>query len=184
MKTYSLNLSQYQFKPLLADTKNKRFLNCEYLDETVKLFCENWHKLTDDFQQTKNPIDTILEQINLCYPYFYAILTPSGEYMGFCYLRVWCGNGLETHSCQVQGAIKKEFRGKLVVEAYNQLLDVLFNQLNLERVQMEIPENNKQACDLAERLGFSLEGIIRHATKKDEKFLNHKMYSILKEEFK
>lgn len=70
--------------------------------------------------------------------------------------------------------------GSFVVK---EMLKHAFLNLNLQRVELTVLENNERAKHLYEKCGFQFEGIKRKSKYKNGEFVNMWMYSILKEEF-
>ncbi|MCI8428344.1 MAG: GNAT family N-acetyltransferase [Lachnospira sp.] len=58
-----------------------------------------------------------------------------------------------------------------------------FNNLNLQRVELMVLEDNIIARNLYEKVGFVHEGTKRNARYKNGKFVNMLIYSILKDEY-
>lgn len=67
-------------------------------------------------------------------------------------------------------------------EAMELLLDYCFNVLKMERVSLDHYTGNT-AADLYIKLGFKYEGIMRNAAKRDNKFFDLHLMSILREEY-
>lgn len=67
--------------------------------------------------------------------------------------------------------------------AVKEILNHAFNNLNLQRVELGVLEDNKMAIHLYEKCGFKFEGRKRRARYKNGKFVDLLMYAILKEEF-
>ena len=67
--------------------------------------------------------------------------------------------------------------------AVKEMLNHAFNNLNLQRVELFVLEDNKRAIHLYEKSGFKYAGRKRKARYKNGKFVDLFMYSILKEEF-
>lgn len=80
------------------------------------------------------------------------------------------------------GDKKKQGRG-IGFFAVKEMLNHAFNNLNLQRVELFVLEDNKRAIHLYEKSGFKYEGRKRKARYKNGKFVDLFMYSILKEEF-
>lgn len=79
---------------------------------------------------------------------------------------------------------EKEYMGKgYGRECMELLLDYCFNELKMERVSLDHYTNNK-AGDLYLKLGFKYEGIMRNAAKKDNKYFDLHLMSMLREEYK
>lgn len=67
--------------------------------------------------------------------------------------------------------------------AVNTMLSHAFNNMNLQRVELTVLEDNARAKHLYEKCGFIYEGRKRKAKYKNGKFVDMLMYSILKSEF-
>jgi diamine N-acetyltransferase len=64
------------------------------------------------------------------------------------------------------------------------ILDYAFNGLDLRKVSLEVIENNPTAISLFEGIGFKKEGTKRQEYFADGKYMDTRIYGILKEEFK
>jgi RimJ/RimL family protein N-acetyltransferase len=62
-------------------------------------------------------------------------------------------------------------------------LDFAFNAMGMNRVELEVLQNNTNAIHLYEKIGFGGEGLKRDAFFADGKVLDVKVMSILKKEF-
>lgn len=67
--------------------------------------------------------------------------------------------------------------------AVDAMLKHAFDNMNLQRVELFVLEDNERAKHLYEKSGFVYEGRKRKAKYKDGKFVDMLMYSILKSEF-
>ncbi|MBM7838969.1 ribosomal-protein-serine acetyltransferase [Alkalihalobacillus xiaoxiensis] len=77
------------------------------------------------------------------------------------------------------------FIGKgLMTKASAPLLEHAFTAYDLERIELRASTQNKKSQLVAERLGFTKEGIARRAEWVDGQFHDHIVYSLLKEEWK
>lgn len=63
------------------------------------------------------------------------------------------------------------------------MLNHAFNNMNLQRVELTVLEDNTRARHLYEKCGFVYEGKKRKAKYKNGKFVDMLIYSILKSEF-
>lgn len=59
-----------------------------------------------------------------------------------------------------------------------------FSQLQLNRIEIKAAVENTKSQAIPERLGFTIEGILRQAEWVHDRFLDLKLYSLLKEEWK
>lgn len=79
---------------------------------------------------------------------------------------------------------EKKFRGIGIGEiALNQLLKYGFFKLNLNRIELEVFDDNIRALNLYNRLGFTKEGLKREAAKINNKYKDLIIMSLLKEEY-
>lgn len=68
-------------------------------------------------------------------------------------------------------------------EIMNEVLEYCFTFLHMERVTLDYYTGNKRASTLYESLGFKSEGVARNATKKDGKYYDLHLMSMLRAEF-
>ena len=80
------------------------------------------------------------------------------------------------------GDTQNQCRG-LGTFAVREMLSHAFNNLNLQRVELTVLEDNTRARHLYEKCGFVYEGRKRKAKYKNGKFVDMLIYSILKPEF-
>lgn len=77
-----------------------------------------------------------------------------------------------------------EMRGKGIgEEAMRILLAYFFTFMHMERVSLDFYTGNKSAQNLYEKLGFKAEGIARNATKKNGRYFDLNLMSMLRSEF-
>lgn len=58
----------------------------------------------------------------------------------------------------------------------------IFELLRLQRLEAFVPAAKETTCEYAERLGFSLEGVLRKSGRYDGELVDVAVYSILKED--
>lgn len=63
------------------------------------------------------------------------------------------------------------------------ILDYIFNEKNMNRVHASILEYNMSSRKMVEKLGFIQEGIRRQAVRKNGKYVDLVLYSLLKGEY-
>lgn len=66
--------------------------------------------------------------------------------------------------------------------AVNEMLGHAFNDMNLQRIELEVLEDNMRARHVYEKCGFVLEGTKRRARFKKGKFVDMLLYSALRDE--
>lgn len=80
--------------------------------------------------------------------------------------------------------LKREFWGKEYArEAMDIFLYYLFNHINVQRVYLEVLEDNDRAKNLYETFGFQCEGVLRKHCFQDGRFKNVVIMGLLREEF-
>lgn len=78
----------------------------------------------------------------------------------------------------------EEFQGKgLVTAAARVMTEFLFTTLNINRLELHIRTNNPRSCAVAERLGYTLEGIQRKAVCSLGEMVDVAGYGLLREEW-
>lgn len=79
---------------------------------------------------------------------------------------------------------EREYRGRgYGYEAMGLILDFVFRELNLHRVQLTVFSYNEAAVRLYEKLGFQREGIFREHLERDGQRYDMYLYGLLKHEW-
>ena len=78
---------------------------------------------------------------------------------------------------------KKLWGNGIAREIMIELLEYCFTFLHMERVTIDFYTGNKRASSLYESLGFRSEGTARHAARKDGKYYDLNLMSMLRSEF-
>ena len=87
--------------------------------------------------------------------------------------------------CEIGFKLKRDCWGKgLMSEAVTMILDFLFNELNLNRVEGLVDPKNAPSQKLLRRLGFQMEGVLRDYECEKGKFRDLQMNSLLKREWR
>lgn len=72
----------------------------------------------------------------------------------------------------------------IMTDSLKKVLDYLFKELGLNRVEISCAVENKKSSALPKKLGFTFEGIKRESELLHSKFVNSEVYSILAREWK
>lgn len=81
--------------------------------------------------------------------------------------------------------LAKEFWGKgYMTEAAAKMIQFGFEELGLERISVGCFARNEASARIIEKLGFTFEGLARHAYLKDGEFLDELRFGMLRSEFK
>ncbi|MCZ2260744.1 GNAT family N-acetyltransferase [Sporosarcina sp. G11-34] len=78
----------------------------------------------------------------------------------------------------------EEFQGNgIMTKVASTLTDYAFNELNLNKVEIRVAEENEKSRVIPERLSFVKEGSIRQAEWLYDHYVNHIVYGMLVEEW-
>jgi ribosomal-protein-serine acetyltransferase len=87
------------------------------------------------------------------------------------------------HNAKIGYWLSKAAEGRgLMTLAVRALLDVCFGPLALERVEILCAVGNDRSSAIPQRLGFSCEGVLRHAQLLNGRYVDLRLFSKLKEE--
>jgi len=114
------------------------------------------------------------------HPRFY-LLTRDGAPIGYFRTSNWSEAnrnvyvGCDLHiSCRGKG---------LARTAYPLFLRFLFEELEMNKVSLEVLQHNEPAMRLYKRIGFVLEGVKRLEVRRDGRYLDSLIFSMLRSEF-
>jgi ribosomal-protein-serine acetyltransferase len=80
--------------------------------------------------------------------------------------------------------LAKEFVGKgIMTNATRAMTDYAFAHMDVNRVFLGIATNNPRSYAIPERLGFTLEGTIHQNEKINGEWVNHRLYTMLKDDW-
>ncbi len=80
--------------------------------------------------------------------------------------------------------LAKDYEGRgLMTLCVQAMIDYGFKDLNLHRIQIRCDARNIRSKAIPERLGFTLEGVLRQNHKKESIFSDGLIYGLLKEEW-
>jgi ribosomal-protein-serine acetyltransferase len=71
----------------------------------------------------------------------------------------------------------------IATEVTGRMLDVAFDELHLHRVILRIAVGNRASERVAEKLGFTREGVLREEIKVRGRWLDHSVWGLLEHEF-
>ena len=76
------------------------------------------------------------------------------------------------------------FEGKgIMTRACRAIIGYNFDELGLNRIEVECAADNIQSRRIPERLGFAQEGVIRQAAWLNDRFVDHALYGLLADEW-
>lgn len=77
--------------------------------------------------------------------------------------------------------LAKDFTGDgVMTRAVALLAEYAFEALDLHRLEIHVATENYRSRRIPERLGFALEGVLRHAQRMRGRFFDHALYALIK----
>lgn len=110
----------------------------------------------------------------------FAVVDKNDEYMGTISLKKI---DLISRNAEYAISMRKQAQGTgLALKATKEIIDLAFNEFNLERVYLNVLSKNVRAVRFYEKAGFSYEGEFRNHLFLQDEFCSLKWFSILKED--
>lgn len=89
------------------------------------------------------------------------------------------------HKCEVGYWLLPQHWGNgFVSEALQRMIAYLFAEKQVHRIEALVEEGNRPSCRVAEKAGFTLEGILRDFEWKNDRFISLRLYSLLSSDLK
>lgn len=80
--------------------------------------------------------------------------------------------------------IGEQYSGKgIMTRSVRQLLSIGFEKYKLNKVEIRCATGNTKSRSVPKRLGFNLDGVLRHSECRDGAFIDHAVYSMLESEY-
>lgn len=90
----------------------------------------------------------------------------------------------QNRSCQIGYWLSDAFTGKgIMTKAVRALINYAFFKLDMNRIEIRCATGNGKSRSIPERLGFSLEGVIRSGEWLYDHYVDHAIYGLLEEEW-
>lgn len=144
-------------------------------DDIIKIFQHDFKKETEESQ--KKFIDNSFTDTLRTY----AVVDENDEYLGSISLK-----NIDLDSSQAEYAVclRKKCQGTgIAKEATKTILDIAFNEMNLNRVYLNVLEENIRAYKFYEKFGFIYEGTFKESINIRGEFKDLKWYRMLKKEY-
>jgi ribosomal-protein-serine acetyltransferase len=91
--------------------------------------------------------------------------------------------GAEFASADIGYWLARDAQGKgIMTRCVRALIDYAFHERNLFRLTIRCEPSNARSCAVPKRLGFTLEGTLRHVCRWDGRWVDHDLYAMLADE--
>lgn len=144
-----------------------------------KFFRFDAANMTED--KAKEFVEISIKDANEQKSFNYAIINDNDEYLGTISLKDidW-----DAKTAEYAISLRRSAQGKgIATLATEKVLEIAFEQLNLNRVFLNVLSENKKAIHLYEKCGFVYEGEFRKHLYLKGELKDLKWYSVLKEEY-
>lgn len=132
--------------------------------------------LFDDFSKTKNISDVIGE----VYPYFWIVTDYEENYMGFVFLDNFIGNAEKSYSAEMTLCFDKCAWGTFLKYSAKIFLKKCFDELNIEKIKVQIYPDNHRTKTLMKNSGFEYESLLKKETVRFGKVQDIEVYALYK----
>lgn len=154
-----------------------RYGMLEWMQDKDIMACFRMEKDTIDEEKVKNFIeDSFNEKCR-----HYAIVDEHDEYLGTISLK-----NIDSANSNAEYAVvlrKQAIGGGVARTATNELLDIAFNELKLQKVYLNVLSNNKRAINFYRKINFKLEGEFKDHVYIGGKYVDLSWYAINKEDY-
>ncbi|MCL7745630.1 GNAT family N-acetyltransferase [Halalkalibacter alkaliphilus] len=138
-----------------------------------------WVDSTKDISNSKEFIEVTLKQFSNNNG-FQAGIWYKGELAGVIGLH---GINWANKSTSIGYWLGEGFQGKgLMTSACKSVIEYCFNELNLKRIEIRAATENYKSQAIPERLGFQKEGCLRSSEFIYDRFVDHYVYGLIKED--
>jgi len=91
----------------------------------------------------------------------------------------------QTRKAQIGYWVSKEFEGQgIIIRSLHKFIDFLFEKIGLNKIEIHFVAANKRSAKVAERLGFTIEGVLRQSVVRNGMPEDLVVTGLLKSEWK
>lgn len=153
----------------------ERMLTWMHSKESKDIFAKDFNKYT------KEDVTNFVKMKNTKNNINYACVNDDDEYLGTVSLK---NIDYDNKNAEYAISFMKEAQGTgAALFATKEILKQAFEELNLEKVYLDVLETNKRAISFYKKVGFIQEGTFRKHFIKNNEYINLLYFSILKEEY-
>ncbi len=86
----------------------------------------------------------------------------------------------QNHKTVIGYWLAEKFQGKgIMTDSVKALINYLFDELKLNRIEIHCAVGNEKSCAIPERLGFTNEGVMREAEWLNDHYVDWNLYALL-----
>ena len=112
---------------------------------------------------------------------YYVSETEWGELQAYAILRGLSEDSGAIELKRIVVAVPERGLGRQILK---ELIRIAFDELKAHRVFLDVYEDNRRARHIYESLGFSYEGVMRDAARRDDAWVNLRLMSMLESEYR
>ncbi|MBU9720377.1 MULTISPECIES: GNAT family N-acetyltransferase [Bacillaceae] len=140
-----------------------------------------WVDFTKSINDSNNFIDSTLKQFSQNNG-FQAGIWYKGHLAGVIGLH---SINWSNHSTSIGYWLGEGDQGKgIMTQACAEVVDYCFEELNLQRVEIRAATENLKSAKIPEKLNFPREGCLKQSEKLYDKYVDHYVYGLTKEDYK
>lgn len=152
-----------------------RMLTWMHSKESKDIFAKDFNKYT------KEDVTNFVKMKNTKNNINYACVNDDDEYLGTVSLK---NIDYDNKNAEYAISFMKEAQGTgAALFATKEILKQAFEELNLEKVYLDVLETNKRAIAFYKKVGFVQEGTFRRHFLKNNNYIDLLYFSILREEY-
>lgn len=153
------------------------FYNIQYITQIHSTYRKYAKYLQDDFALADKDIYSFLKNC----PFFWVILNPKNEYMGFVFLDNLCGNEDILYSAELTTCFEKQAWGEYTKYCAKIFLKKCFDELGLYKIKVQVYPDNYRTAALIKSSGFKYECTLKNETLRCGKPQDIDVYSLYRD---
>jgi [ribosomal protein S5]-alanine N-acetyltransferase len=152
-------------------------------------FIHIYPELNDDFYSEFHQMEILRKEFQMtmdAFAYRYYIFSKEDEFFKKILGDISITNihGGNAKSCKIGYKLDKDELGKgYMTEAMQKMIRFVFDELDLQRIEINIMPDNLKSIALAEKLGFAYEGNVYSYLKIQGNWEDHVRYSLIKAKY-
>jgi ribosomal-protein-alanine N-acetyltransferase len=172
----------------ILDTSFYRQL-INYQKNNKEHFIHIYPELKDDFYSEFHQMEVLRKEFQMAmdaFAYRYYIFSKEDGFFNKILGDVSITNilGGNAKSCKIGYKLDKDELGKgYMTEAIHKMIRFVYDELELQRIEINIMPDNEKSIALAQKIGFIYEGVVHSYLKIHGKWEDHVRYALIKSKY-